>query len=199
MTMRPTRKLITETQAGAGNRQFAGGARALRRGRRDHALELSAASDHGEGRAGAGRRMHGGAEAERSRAAQRVSAGRSLRVDRIARGRAQHRHRIRTGGRAKPSRRIRWSTWSASPDRVRAGKRVGALAGGVDQESDARAGRQIRVRGARRCSVRKSHPGRRAQCDAEFRTDLLGVDPHDGAAQPLSGSAGSGRAGHQRA
>ena len=77
---------------------------------------------------GAGRGMHGGLEAERDRAAECDAAGRGCHRDRTARGRAQHRHRVTDRWSAKRSPRIRWSIWSASPARVRAGKRVAALA-----------------------------------------------------------------------
>ncbi len=83
---------------GAG-RQLARRSRAGRRRRLHHAVELPAAPDRGQGRAGAGRRLHGRAEAERGRAAQRVHARRDHRRGRPARRRVQPRDRRRPGGR----------------------------------------------------------------------------------------------------
>ena len=60
-------------------RQLARRARADRRRRRDHAVELPAAPDRREGRARARRRLHGRAQAERGHAAQRVRARRDHR------------------------------------------------------------------------------------------------------------------------
>jgi hypothetical protein len=57
------RAVDRDAEAGAGDRQLTRRARAIRSRRRNHALELSAASDHGEDRAGAGRRVHGRVEA----------------------------------------------------------------------------------------------------------------------------------------
>ena len=42
---------------------------------RHHAVELSAAPDRGQGGAGAGRRLHGGIEAQRGGAVERVHPG----------------------------------------------------------------------------------------------------------------------------
>ena len=67
-----TRSCCSEFQFEDARRQFARGARAGGRGRRDHAVELSAAPDHAEGRAGARRRLHRGAQAFGSRAVQRL-------------------------------------------------------------------------------------------------------------------------------
>ena len=52
---------------------------------RDHAVELPAAPDRQQGGAGAGRGLHGRAQAERGGAAQRLRAGRDLRGGRPAR------------------------------------------------------------------------------------------------------------------
>ena len=71
-----------------GDRQLGGLVPAGRRGRRDHAVELSAAPDRHEGRCRAGRRLHRGAEAGRGHAADRIPAGRS-----VHRGRAAARSR----------------------------------------------------------------------------------------------------------
>ena len=58
------REAFARGEAGARDRELAGGARSGGGGGRDYAVELSAASDYGEGRAGAGGGMYGGAEAE---------------------------------------------------------------------------------------------------------------------------------------
>jgi aldehyde dehydrogenase (NAD+) len=63
--------------------------------RPDHPVELSAADAGLEGRAGAGGRQHGGAEARRIHAADRASVRRDLPRGRAAAGRGQHRHRRR--------------------------------------------------------------------------------------------------------
>ena len=69
---------------GAG-RQLARRARARRRRRLHHAVELPAAPDRRQGRACAGRRLHGRAEAERGGAARRLHARRDHRRGRPAR------------------------------------------------------------------------------------------------------------------
>ena len=56
-------KLAREFSFEQKRRQFARRARAGRGGGRDHAVELSAAPDHAQGRARARRRLHGGAQA----------------------------------------------------------------------------------------------------------------------------------------
>ena len=93
---------------GRGDRQLAGAARAGRSARRDHPLELPAEPDRRQGRAGARRRLHGRAQAERGRAAQRLHPRRGDRGRRAARRRLQPGHRHRPRGRRgdrRPSRR----------------------------------------------------------------------------------------------
>ena len=92
-------------------------ARAGRRRRRDHAMELPAAPDRGQGRAGARRRLHGGRQAERGRAAQRLHARRDRRRGRPAGRRVQPRHRRTGRWSARRSPRTPASTWSRSPAR----------------------------------------------------------------------------------
>ena len=58
---------------GAADRQLPDRARAGRGGRRDHAVELPAAPDRGQGGTGDGRGLHGRAQAERGHAAERRS------------------------------------------------------------------------------------------------------------------------------
>ena len=127
-------------------------------------------------------------------AAQRDAAGGGLHRDRPAGGRAEHRHRIWAGGGRSDRDRIRMVDMVSFTGSVRAGKRVAALAAETIKKSDARAGRQIGVRGFGRRAVRESDPGGRAQRHVELGSNLFGVDPHGGAAQPPTGSAGSGGA-----
>ena len=85
MTFGSMPQLLERGRVGGGGRQLAGRARAGRRGRRDHAVELPAAPDRREGRAGARGRLHGRAEAERGRAAERVHPRRDHRRGRRCR------------------------------------------------------------------------------------------------------------------
>ena len=68
------------------DRQLAGPARADRRRRRDHPVELPAAPGRLQGRPRARRRLHRRAQAERGRAAHRLHAGRGDRGGRAAAG-----------------------------------------------------------------------------------------------------------------
>ena len=89
-------------------RQLARRARAGRRRRRHHAVELPAAPDRHQDRSGAGRRQLRGAQAERGHPARRVHPGRDHRLGRAARRRVQPRHRHRPGrrrGHRQPPRR----------------------------------------------------------------------------------------------
>ena len=85
-------------------------ARAIRRRGRDYAVELSAAPDHGEGRAGARGGMHGGAEAIRDRPAERLPARRCLSRDRI-RPASSTSSTARARWPARPWSGTRASTW----------------------------------------------------------------------------------------
>ena len=114
---------------GGADRQLAGRARAGRRGRRDHALELPAAPDRGEGRAGARGRLHGRAQAERGRAARtRSSSPRSSTRPALPAGVFNLVTGTGPGRRRGDRRRTRASTWSRSPGSTRAGRRVSELA-----------------------------------------------------------------------
>ena len=112
------------SRLGGGDRQLAGPARAGRRARRDHALELPAEPDRRQGRPRPRRRLHRRAQAERGRAAQRLHP--------------------RRGDRGRRPARPASSTWSPAPGPV-----VGeAIAGhpGVDMVSftgSTRAGRRV--------------------------------------------------------
>ena len=102
-------------RVGGGGRQLADRARAGRRGGRDHAVELPAPPDRQQGRPGARRRLHGGAEAERDRAAERVRARRDRRGGRPARRRVQPRDRHAARWWARRSSPTPRPTWSPSP------------------------------------------------------------------------------------
>ena len=102
---------------GRGDRELAGGARAGRRGRRHHPVELPALPDRPQGRPGPGRRLHGGAQAQRGRTPQRLRPGRGHRRGRAARRRLQPGHRGRAGGGRGHRRRTPRSTWCRSPAR----------------------------------------------------------------------------------
>ena len=135
--------VMAEIGLGGGGRQLAGRARAGRRRRRDHAVELPAAPDRREGRAGAGGGLHGGAQAQRGRAAQRLHPGRGARRARPAGRRLQPRHRPSARSSARRSPPTPTSTWSRSPARPRAGQarqRAGRRDG---QARRARARRQV--------------------------------------------------------
>ena len=93
---------------GGGDRQLAGAARAGRRARRDHPLELPAEPDRLQGRPRPRRRLHRRAQAERGGAAQRLHPRRGDRGRRPSRRCLQPRHRHRSGRRRGdrwPSRR----------------------------------------------------------------------------------------------
>ena len=91
--------------------------RADRRRRPDHALELAAEPDRLQGGAGARRRLHHGAEAERDRADQRHRLRRDHARGRRA-ARASSTWSTATGPRsARPSPPIPASTWCPSPAR----------------------------------------------------------------------------------
>ena len=100
---------------GGGGRQLADRARGGRGGRRDHALELPAAPDRQQGRAGDRGRLHRRPEAQRGRAAERLRAG----------GGRASRSGCRPGSSTWSPARARWwarrssptptRTWSASP------------------------------------------------------------------------------------
>ena len=100
--------------AGAGPRVSR--TQAGRRRRPDHPVEFPAADARLEDRAGAGRRLHGGAEARRVHAADRHPVCRDLRARRRAEGRRQH--RAGRPGRGRGDRQpCRRRTRSPSPAR----------------------------------------------------------------------------------
>ena len=123
-----------------------------RRRRLHHAVELPAAPGRREGRAGARRRLHRRAEAERGRAADRVHPRRDPRGDRAAEGRVQPGHRARARSWARRSSRAPTSTWCRSPDRPAPASGSWSSPSQSGEEGRARARRQVAVH----------HPGRRA-------------------------------------
>ena len=92
-----------------------------RRRRPDHPVEFPAADAGLEDRAGAGRRLHGGAEAGRIHAADGHPVCRDLRARRRAEGRRQHPAR-RPGARVRRSSIMPASTRSPSPARPRSAR-----------------------------------------------------------------------------
>ena len=102
------------------------GARADRRGRRDHRLELADADRLLEARAGPRGRQHGGAQAGGGRAAEHAPARRADRRGRLPGRRGQRRPGARRG---PPARR-----WSATPASTRSASP--AVAGGRSRDRD---------------------------------------------------------------
>ena len=100
-----------------------------RRRRLHHAVELPAASDRLQDRAGACRRLHGRAEARRDGAAERVLPRRGRARDRPAEGRPQRRLPAPAAWSAKRSSRIPTSTWSSFTGSLQAGRRIASVAG----------------------------------------------------------------------
>jgi hypothetical protein len=157
-------------------RQLARHARAGRRRRGDHAVELPAEPDHAEGRARARRRLHRGAQAQRGRADQRVHPGRGLHPRRRPAAR-----RVQPGHRPRPGRR--------RGARRAPGRRHGVVhrlhrapASGVRgrradrQARRARARRQERVVVLDDADFEKAVKASVVELLHELRPDLLGVD-----------------------
>ena len=92
-------------------------ARADRRRRRDHAVELPAAPGRGQGRRRAGRRLHGRAQAERGRAARRRTCSPSCATRSGCRPACSTSCRAPARSSARRSPPTRTSTWSRSPAR----------------------------------------------------------------------------------
>ena len=121
-------RILAELPVRGAHRQLAGRARADRRRRLHHAVELPAAPDRGEGGAGAGRGLHRRPQAERGRAAQRVHAGRDRRRRRAARRRLQPGHRARARSSARRSRSHPDVDMISFTGSTGAGRRVSELA-----------------------------------------------------------------------
>ena len=183
-----------------GDRQLAGRARAGRRRRRDHAVELPAAPDRRQGRR---RPSPPAARSCSSRARSRRSVANIL-AGRARRGRAARR-RVQPGARrsarwsARPSPRTPASTWSRSPARRAPGAGCSEVAAENDQAGRAGAGRQVRQR--RSSTTPTSTQGRQArrrQLLHERRPDLHRLDPHAGPGrQARRGRRARGRRGGQ--
>ena len=109
MTFGDNAQRAVGVRLGRRGRQLAGPARAGRRRRLHHAVELPAAPDRQQGRARARRGLHRRGQAERGRADQRVHPRRDHRRGRAAEGRLQPGHRRRPrrrrGDREPPARR----------------------------------------------------------------------------------------------
>ena len=194
---RPRRARRPRTGRGE-HRQLAGRPRADRRGRRDHPVELPAAPGGGEARARAGRRLHGGAQAQRADPADRVPALRRGRRGRAAAGGAQPGPRHRAGGRRGAS--------PAHPDvdmvsftgSTATGARIIAARRRPDRPGRAGAGRQVGQRDPRRRRPGHRGQGGRRQRPAQLRPDLHRVDPDAGAPRPVRRGARPRRHGRGR-
>jgi hypothetical protein len=128
-------------------------ARAGRRGRPDHPLELPAADGGLEARSRAGMRLHGGAEARRADPAVGAVSGRAAAGGGAPRGRGQHRDRVRRRrGGAVGSRRRRQGRVHRLDRGRQADRRRGC---GQPQEGVARARRQVAQRRLRRRRPRR--------------------------------------------
>ena len=155
-----------------------------RRLRRDHAVEFSVLDDHPQGLAGAGRRLHRGAEARQRDAADRAGAGGAGREGRRAQGRVQYPHRQFVGdrqGAVRASRRAlrRLHRLDRSrQDPVSAGRRR-------REEARARTRRQRAVRGVRRCRYRCRGRRRDGLEIPQHGPDLRLRQPHLCAGQDL--------------
>ena len=132
-------------------------ARAGRRRRADHPVELPAADGGVEAGAGAGLRLHGRAEAGRADAAVGAAPRRADPGGRLPRGRAQHRSRLRRDRRrrARRARRRRQGRLHGL-DRGRQADRAGGL--GQPEEGDAGARRQVAEHRLRRRRPRDRDP-----------------------------------------
>ena len=178
---------------GGGDRQLAGAARAGRRARRDHPLELPAEPDRLQGRPRPRRRLHRRPQAERGDAAQRLPAGRGDRGRRPPGRRLQPRHRHRAGrrrGDRRPPRRRHGLLHRLDPGR-QAGQRAGL---GDGQAGGDGARRQVAERDPRRRRPRQGGPRRRRQVLPQLRPDLQRPDPDAGPAR----QARRGRADRRR-
>ena len=183
---------------GGGDRQLARAARAGRRARRDHPLELPAEPDRRQGRPGPRRRLHGRAQAERGDAAQRLHPRRGDRGRRPARRRLQPRHRHRAGrrrGDRRPPRRRHGLLHRLDPRRpARLRARLGDGQAGGDG-----ARRQVAERDPRRRRPRQGGPRRGRQVLPQLGPDLQRPDPDAGAAREARRGRGDRRGRRPRA
>ena len=187
------RDLLERDRVGGADRQLAGRARAGRRRRRDHAVELPAAPDRGEGRAGARRRLHGRAQAERGRAAERVRARRDHRRGRRC---PPGVFNLVTGIGPVVGEAI-----AAHPDvdmvsftgSTRAGRRVSELAAQTVKRGRARARRQVAERHPRRRRPRGRGHRRRREVLPQLGPDLHRADADARAARAARRGRGDRR------
>ena len=134
---------------------------------------------------GAGRRLHGGAQAGRADAAGRLPALRRRRRGRPAAGRGQPGAPAPGRWSARRSPPTRTSTWSRSPAPPRPARPIAHARRRPDRPGRAGAGRQVRQRDPRRRRPGQGGQGRRRQRVPQLRPDLHRVDPDAGAPQPL--------------
>ena len=159
-------------------------ARADRRRRADHPVELPAADGGVEARPGAGHRLHRRAQARRADAADRAAAGRAHRRGRRARRRRQRGARLRRDrrrGAGRPPRRRQGRVHRL--DRGRQADRRGRR-GHQPEEAHARARRQEPEHRLRRRRGRR-HRGRRQRDLLQPRPVLRGRLAAVRAAEPV--------------
>ena len=175
---------------GGGDRQLAGRARAGRRGRGDHPLELPPAPDRRQGGARAGRRLHGGAQAL-ARSSPLNAFVLAEVIDDV--GLPDGVFNLVTGTGPVVGEAI-----AAHPDvdmvsftgSTRAGRRVSELASAHRQDGGPRAGRQVAQRDPRRRRLREGGHRRRGQVLPELRPDVQRAHAHARAARaPCRGRA----------
>ena len=151
---------------------------------RHHAVELPGRDADAQGRAGAGRRLHDGAEAGRADAADGAGRRRAGRARRPAGGRLPDRHRRRRG-RAADRRRddVEPGHPQGRLHRLDRGRQAadGAVREGAEAHL-ARAGRQRAVHRARRLQ-----PRRRGRRRAALQVPQLRADVHLGQPHPRPG------------
>ena len=144
---------------------------ARRRLRGDHAVELPGVDDHAQGRAGAGRGLHGRHQARRGHALFGAGAGRARAPRGLPARRAQRRHRRCARDRRRDVRQPDGA--QAVVHRLDRGRPAADEAGRPDGEEDlARARRQCAVRRVRRRRSRRRGRGRDHRQVPQRGTDL---------------------------
>ena len=166
--------------------------------RPDHALELAALPDHGEGGPGAGGGLHRRPEAQRAVAAERAAVRGSGARRRRSGGCVQPGQRPRCGGRRRtghaPRRR------HDLDHRLHPGRRAGGAGRRADRQAR-RPGtrRQVGQRHPARCRSRARHTGRGGGGHAQRRPVVQRPYPHDRAARtPRARSSASRARRHPR-
>ena len=144
---------------------------------RDHAVELPQRDDHAQGRPGARRRLHDGAQAREPDAVLRAGARRARHPRRHPQGRLQRDHRQRARHRRRADREPRGE--EDHLHRLHRGRQgADAPERGHREEARAGAGRQRALHRLRR---RRPRGGRRRRHDLEVpqqRADLRVRQPH---------------------